>query len=205
MPPPLPRAQTPAPPRLPDPPPDGEPTEEELEEGLDERVLRSLDLSGRRQDRFGLLDCALERCDLSNVHARGGSFVRVACSGGRLTGLSVTEGLLRDVRFRDCRIDLGSFAASKLERVVFQRCQLTALDLRDADLRSVRFEECQLDRAELSGARFQRCELRGCRLDGATGLERLRGVAIEWSDLLALAGGLAAALGIRAVDDDELS
>ena len=51
--------------------------------------------------------------------------------------------------------------------------------------------------------RVDRCELRGCTLDGLTGAERLRGAAMPWADILGHAGLLAAALGIRVLDDDE--
>jgi len=51
--------------------------------------------------------------------------------------------------------------------------------------------------------RIDRCELRGCTLDGLAGLERLRGAAMPWPDIVGHAGLFAAALGIRALDEDE--
>ena len=70
--------------------------------------------------------------------------------------------------FRDCRIDLATFAGTTFERTTFDRC-----------------------------------ELRGCALDGVAGLERLRGAAMPWADVVGHAGLLAAALGIRVLDEDE--
>jgi len=46
-------------------------------------------------------------------------------------------------------------------------------------------------------------ELRGCTLDGIAGLERLRGAAMPWADVVGNAGLLAAALGIRVLDAGE--
>ena len=50
--------------------------------------------------------------------------------------------------------------------------------------------------------RIDRCELAGCTLDGLAGAERLRGAAMPWADVVGNAALLAAALGIRVLDDD---
>jgi uncharacterized protein YjbI with pentapeptide repeats len=105
-----------------------------------------------------------------------------------------------DVCFEDCRIDLASFARARLERVSFEDCVLAQSDFLDAQLDSVRFVRCQLVEADLRGARLRRCELRRCDLGGLQGLERLRGAAMEWADILENAGAFAAALGIAVLD-----
>jgi Pentapeptide repeats (9 copies) len=134
--------------------------------------------------------------------ARGGSLWRARVDRARLTGLSWTEGLVRDAVFSDCRVDLSSFAATRLEQVVFERCLLMQTDFEEAQLRSVRFLDCDLSEADLSAARFDRCELRGCTIDGIRGAERLRGVAMPWEDILACAGTFAAAVGVTILADD---
>jgi uncharacterized protein YjbI with pentapeptide repeats len=81
--------------------------------------------------------------------------------------------------FRDCRIDLATFAGTTFERTTFDRCLRGQSDFREALLRSVRFDRCDLTEADLAGVRIDRCELRGCALDGVAGLERLRGAAMS--------------------------
>jgi uncharacterized protein YjbI with pentapeptide repeats len=66
----------------------------------------------------------------------------------------------------------------------------------------VRFDDCDLSEIDLTGAAFADCEMRGCTLDGLRGADRLRGVAMAWEDIVASAGTFAAALGVRALDDD---
>ena len=105
--------------------------------------------------------------------------------------------------FRDCRIDLATFAGTTFERVTFDGCMLAQTELREALLRSVRFEHCDLTEADLTGLRIDRCELRSCTLDGLAGAERLRGAAMPWADLVGHAGLLAEALGIRVLGEDE--
>ena len=123
-------------------------------------------------------------------------------AGARLTGAQWTRGRIADTVFRDCRIDLASFAGTPFERVVFEDCMLSQADFRQALLRSVRFDRCDLTEADLDGVRIDRCELRGCTLDGLTGAERLRGAAMPWADVVGNAALLATALGIR-INDEE--
>jgi uncharacterized protein YjbI with pentapeptide repeats len=126
---------------------------------------------------------------------------RVVVAGARLTGAQWTAGTIADTLFRDCRIDLATFAGTTFERVAFDGCLLAQTDFRDALLRSVRFERCDLTQADLAGVRIDRCELSGCTLDGLGGIERLRGAAMPWADIVGHAALLADALGIRVLDD----
>ena len=128
---------------------------------------------------------------------------RVAISGARLTGAQWIGGRITDTLFADCRIDLATFAGTTFERTTFEDCRLTQSDFQEALLRSVRFDRCDMTEADLTGLRVDRCELRGCTLDGVIGIERLRGAAMPWPDILGNAGMLAAALGIRVLDDGE--
>ena len=192
---------------------DGESWEEvELVEtalpGIDARALgfvevrfASTDLSGAKLANLFLSECELERCDLSNVEAHAGSMRRVSCSGGRLTGLRWTSGEIRDTQFRDCRADLASFERSGFSQVVFEDCNLREVDFRAARMESVAFRRCDLSGADISGARLGGCSMSGCVLDGLRGVDRLRGVAMPWADILAAAGVFAGEIGVRLLDD----
>jgi uncharacterized protein YjbI with pentapeptide repeats len=106
------------------------------------------------------------------------------------------------VTIRDCRVDLASFGFSRLTRVTFEECMLAQTDFLDAQLESVRFHHCDLNRADFRGARMQLCEFRRSDLTGLQGVESLRGSAMEWPDIVELAGVWAAALGIEVLDAD---
>ena len=139
--------------------------------------------------------------DLANLDAPELSLRRIELSGVRLTGAQWTRGTVGDAVFRDCRMNLAAFAGVTFDRVSFERCDLRQADFREALLRSVRLTGCDLTEADLSGLRIDRCELRGCTLDGVWGLERLRGAAMPWGDVVGNAAQLAAALGIRVLED----
>jgi uncharacterized protein YjbI with pentapeptide repeats len=119
-----------------------------------------------------------------------------------LTGIDLPEATLRDVTIRGCRVDLASFGFCRLERVSFEDCLLAQTDFLEAELDSVRFHGCDLTRADFRGARLHRCELRRNDLTELQAVENLRGAAMEWADIVAMSGTLAAALGIKVLDQD---
>jgi uncharacterized protein YjbI with pentapeptide repeats len=177
-------------------------------DGLDDATLEQArlvdaDLGGARRNGLRLIDVAIERGNLANLVAPEPALRRVTVSGARLTGVQWTRGSVTDVVFRDCRIDLATFAGTTFERVLFEGCLLVQVELREALLRSVRFEHCDLTEADLTGLRIDGCELRSCTLDGLTGAERLRGAAMPWGDVVGHAGLFGTALGIRVLEADE--
>lgn len=140
---------------------------------------------------------------LANVNSPQAEISSVRIVRSRLTGLRVAEGELRDVTIQDCRVDLASFGFSRLDRVTFQDCLLAQTDFLDARLESVSFCRCDLSHADFRGARLERCEFRRCDLAGLHGVQSLRGAAMEWPDIVNMAGLWAAALGIRVLDPPE--
>ena len=170
---------------------------------LDEVRLLDAELGGARVPGLRMTDVAVERGNLANLAAPEASMRRVTFTGTRLTGAQWTRGSIADAVFRDCRIDLATFAGTTFERVAFEGCLLMQADFREALLRHVRFDRCDLSEADLAGLRLDRCELRGCTLDGLSGLERLRGAAMPWADVVGSADAFATALGIRILDEDE--
>jgi uncharacterized protein YjbI with pentapeptide repeats len=171
------------------------PEEDELERMVD------ADLSGRTIKGWRLHDVAIERGNLANLVAPEPSLQRITITGARMTGIQWTRGSITDVVFRDCRIDLATFAGTTFERVRFEGCMLQQAEFREALLRSVRLEHCDLTEADLTGMRIDGCELRSCTLDGLAGTERLRGASMPWGDIVGHAGVFAAALGIRLLDE----
>jgi uncharacterized protein YjbI with pentapeptide repeats len=165
--------------------------------------LVDADLSGRRERGWQLSDVVVERGNLANLAAPELVLSRVVFSGVRLTGAEWTRGRISDVVFRDCRIDLATFAGTTFDRVVFEGCLLGQSEFRESLFRAVRLDHCDLTEADLTGLRIDGCELRSCTLDGVVGVERLRGAAMPWGDVVGHAGVFATALGIRVLGEDE--
>jgi uncharacterized protein YjbI with pentapeptide repeats len=170
--------------------------------GFVESRLEAIDLSGARLTAMFLSECELHRCDLSNAVLRAASARHTKIEGGRLTGLSWTAGQLYGVTFADCRADLSTFEGTKFEHVTFERCDLREADFRAARFQAVEFRDCDLTRADLGNARFSgKSTMSACTLDGLRGVDRLRGVAMPWADIVASAAVFAGELGLRVLDD----
>ena len=164
--------------------------------------LKATDLSGSALDKAVFVDCLIENCNLANVRANGATLRRVRLSVARMTGFQWTKGILRDVAFDECRLDLSTFRFSELTDVVFTGCNLFRADFTNADLSRARFVDCDLSGAQfshatLTGTRFTRCEL--VDIDGVTSM---RGAVVEGHNLVALAHTLATALGITIDAED---
>ncbi|HST25702.1 MAG TPA: pentapeptide repeat-containing protein [Gaiellaceae bacterium] len=220
-----PTSTAPSPPSPPDLPETLEPLERPPAElrgvKLQERLLVSLDLSGRTGHDLRIVESRLERVDLSDAAMRGlslrdvavheGSWAglaaesarleRVELHGVRMTGASFPNGSFRDVVFVDCLLDLANFRFCELTDARFERCRLEESDLYEAKLLSVMFAECDLTGVSLAGAVFERAEMRGCRLAAVGNPDRLRGVRMPLADAVAAADVLAAAAGIEIVED----
>ncbi|HYM55372.1 MAG TPA: pentapeptide repeat-containing protein [Solirubrobacteraceae bacterium] len=164
--------------------------------------LAGVDLSGSRLEHLRIVDAVLDGCNLANVQGRGARLSRVVVKDSRLTGIDLSEGVLTDVTFQGCRVDLASFSSRRLERVTFEDCVLAQTDFLEARLDSVGFHGCDLTNADLRGARLERCELRRSDLTGLQGVASLRGAAMEWPDIVEMAGVWATALGIEVLDSD---
>lgn len=164
-------------------------------------TFADVNISRTRLKRVVIRDARFDRCDLANLHAHDGSFVRVAIAASRMTGLSWLDNHLREVSIDGCRMDLSSFRASTFDNVVFTDCRMEQADFGDADLRGARFEGCDLSGAQFSGARMTGTRFTRCDLTGIAGVTSMRGAFITSTDVVALAAILAGALGITIEDD----
>ena len=160
--------------------------------------LEGLSLAGERIE-LRLVDCTATGLDLANAELPGLELTCSTLRDSRLVGAAF-GGVLRDVVFTDCVLDLASLRLCKLTRCEFHGCSLAEAGLYGADLESVLFDGCDLTAAELSGATFALSELRRCELRGARGIEALGGARIPLADLLPITPLLADALGIIAID-----
>ncbi|MEU8003070.1 pentapeptide repeat-containing protein [Catellatospora sp. NPDC049111] len=152
-------------------------------------------------DRAMFTDCLVETSDWANLKATKSGLLRVEVSLARLTGLQWVDGTLRDVTFRECRMDLATFRFTSFKDVAFVDCNLTRADFTNADLRGASFTGCDLSgaqfaQADCAGAWFTRCEL-----GGIGSVTSLRGASVSAHDLAGLAHTLAAALDIT-IDGD---
>jgi uncharacterized protein YjbI with pentapeptide repeats len=148
-----------------------------------------------------LTDAVLRDCGLSNIDAREARIRRVQLRHCRLVGFSCTLGDLQDVRLIDSSLELASLASARLRNVSFERVNLAEASFMHARLEAVEFVDCKLAGADFRGASVRACAIRDASLDGVLGVDSLRGLRMPWSDAIASAGAMAAALGIVIEDE----
>ena len=153
-------------------------------------------LAGVVLERATLTDCLVENSDWANVKATRSGMQRVKLSMVRLTGLHWIDGVVRDVTFAECRMDLATLRFTSFKDVAFIDCNLTRADFTNADLRGAQFTGCDLTgaqfaQADCAGTRFTRCVLAG-----VGSVTSLKGATVSATDLAALSYALAGALDI---------
>lgn len=163
---------------------------------VEQTRLGKVNLSGAHGSGVTMVDCVFEQCDLANAEFEGGGLRRVSVTDSRLTGLTLIDGMVRDVTFTGSKLDMANFRASTLLNVSFTDCDLTRADFYGADLRGVVFTGCVLRAAQLSGAKMAGAKLIGCDLSGLGGVVSLAGATVRTDDMLALTELFAAELGI---------
>jgi uncharacterized protein YjbI with pentapeptide repeats len=159
--------------------------------------FRSARLARSRFSRVRFIDCLVERSDLSNMRGDSGALERVRIAGSRMTGFALNDGLVRDVTFDDCKIDLTNWRQARFDAAVFVGCNLAGADFTDADLRGAAFLRCDLSGAQFHNATMTGARFRACELGGIGGITSWDGAVVHPDDLLGLAYIMAGALGIR--------
>jgi uncharacterized protein YjbI with pentapeptide repeats len=168
---------------------------------LDECRYTTVSFASVQMRRATIRDVEFDRCDLANLLARDSSLIRVAVRGSRMTGVALLACIVRDVAFRDCRMDMASFSGSRFTNVTFTNCRLDQANFGEADLSGVEFEHCDVSAAQMSGATLTGARFTGCDLTGISGVTSLRGAIITSADAVTLARIFAEALGITIEDD----
>jgi uncharacterized protein YjbI with pentapeptide repeats len=163
---------------------------------IDQCRFEGAALAGSHIRQSMISDGLLDRCDLANLEAVDSSLIRVALSGSRLTGMSWTSGMLRDVCFDDCRAGLAAFRFSRFKTVLFKNCELVRANFQNADLTGARFERCDLTGSQFSNAQMQGARFEECALHDIVGVTSFSGASVKSADALGLAYSLASALGI---------
>jgi uncharacterized protein YjbI with pentapeptide repeats len=165
--------------------------------------FRAATLAGCQLTKVRITDCLVENSDWSNLHGDAGTIERAKLSDSRMTGLAWADGLLRDVTFQQCKLDLTNWRMASFDAAFFVDCNLSRADFTDADLRGACFTRCNLTGAQFSKASMQGARFRGCELGSIGGITSWDGAVVHHDDLLALSYALAGALGIVVEGGDD--
>ncbi|WP_344222455.1 pentapeptide repeat-containing protein [Kribbella sancticallisti] len=169
--------------------------------------LTRCNLGGSDLEKLIVVDLELDHCDLANARWSDASGTRVAISSSRLTGFAGPGMSLQHATVRDSVLDFSSFRFAKFHKVEFTDCRLQNADFVSADLSGTVFRRCDLTAVEFSQVSAAGAVFVDCTWDGTRGIGSLSGATIANSspiDTLAVTLAMAAALGIKLGDPDDL-
>ncbi len=133
---------------------------------FDTCVLTRIDLDRSKLPNLKLVDVRVEKSSAANATWASPSLRRVEIIGSRLTGLTITEGELSDVVFRECKADFMQIASSRIRDVRFENCVLAEAEFRECTIERVAFSGCDMRNVNLAQARLIEIDLRGSGIAG---------------------------------------
>jgi uncharacterized protein YjbI with pentapeptide repeats len=149
--------------------------------------LTDVRLTGAQLHRLRLIDCVVERCEISGAMLEDSAFQRVEFVDCRMSGVVLTSATMRHVRFSGCRMDHASLRMTTAAPVRFDGCDLTGADFYAATLNGSRIVDCNLTGADFSQASMFGTALHGSDLADLVGGAALRGVRIDSTQIVPLA------------------
>jgi uncharacterized protein YjbI with pentapeptide repeats len=133
---------------------------------FDTCVLTRLELDRSTLPNLRMVDVRVEKSSAANGTWASPSLRRVEMIGSRLTGLTITEGELSDVVFRECKADFMQIASSRIRDVRFENCVLAEAEFRECTIERVAFSGCDMRNVNLAQARLIEIDLRGSGIAG---------------------------------------
>ncbi len=163
--------------------------------------FEKVNFSAATLEATSFLDTEILNCTFVTSALSDASWQRVLVADSLCTGLQLQTSLLKDVVFRNCKLNLTNFRFTKCQRVLFVDSDLTEADFYNAELTDVAFQNCILHKTQLSGVKLTRVDFRGSDIRTILGVNSLRGAIIDSVQLAELAPLLAAELQIHVQDE----
>lgn len=167
---------------------------------INDAKLVKCDLSQATIEKLQLQDCIIDNCDLTASVLADSSWHAVEVIKARCSGIQLHTSLLKNVLFRDCKLDMANLRFAQLENVVFENCIITELDLYTSKLKNVSFIGCDIEDVEFSDAQLHHVDLSRSTIVSVKGIRGLKGAHISPEQLIQLAPYLAQEIGLIVTD-----
>jgi uncharacterized protein YjbI with pentapeptide repeats len=167
---------------------------------IDSSVFENIELSGATLKKVSVTDCVFNNCLLFGNDLDGSWLRRIRFKSGMYSGIVLSDSTLTDILFTGVKLNLSNFRTSRFQRVEFDNCDLSEADFQGASFTAVSFKNCDLSGADFSHCKMTDVDMRNSKIASVKGLAGLRGATIDTAQLMSVAHGLAAEMGIK-VDD----
>jgi uncharacterized protein YjbI with pentapeptide repeats len=173
-------------------------TSDELgKKSIAESLMTKAVFSELNVTRFDIHDCEFKGCTFTAAKFPESTWNRISISGTRCSGLQITNGIIKNVEFKNSKLEIVNFRFSQLENVYFEGCALDDVDFYEARLKNVEFVNCTINKVTFAKAKMVNVDISQSAVEGINGINSLRGVTMSHDQLLQLAPEFAAEAGIK--------
>jgi len=163
---------------------------------FEESLVEKTNFSQSHIEQFETKDCVFKDCDLTAASLANSSWHVVEIQGARCSGIQLQNSTLKNVLFKDCKIEFANFRFSKLESIVFEDCMINDIDFYHASLKNVIFPGSSVENITFAGARLKGVDLSDADLISVKNVSGLKGATISYEQLTFLAPYFTQELGI---------
>ncbi len=167
---------------------------------IDSSHIVRTDISQAKISGFSLSNSLIEDSTLIASQFANASWHVVEVKNSRCSGLQLHESLLKNVVFKNCKLDLTNFRFSSLTNVLFDSCVVTEMDFYNATLKDVSLVNCEIENVEFTGAKMKNVDLTESSIISFRGFSSLKGMSINNEQLISLAPYFAQELGITVTE-----
>lgn len=126
-------------------------------------IFRDTSFSHCHFEKAVFVDVVFRNCDLSNCKFRSAYFERCRFEGCKSIGADMSDTRIKNVVFRETRLQYACFDKAKMTGILFDQTDLTEASLIEATLKQftasdTKFIRNNFFRTSLSGIDFTRCE-----------------------------------------------
>jgi len=166
---------------------------------ISESEFVKTDLSRMVIERFDALDCIFRQCNLSASKFVDSSWHVISFDGIRASGMQLQHSRLKNILFKDSKLEMTNFRSTHMENIIFEDCNLDEVDFNGARLKNIDFINCTIKNISFAGTKIVSVNLSQSHIESIKGVASLKGITISYDQLMQLAPYFAHEAGIKVV------
>lgn len=163
---------------------------------IEESLIVKVNFLQIKVEKFETRDCVYKDCDFTASSLANSSWYIIEINGSRCSGTQLQSSTLRNIKYKNCKIELANFRFASLENVIFEDCMINDVDFYNASLKNVAFSGSSIENISFAGARLKNVDLSDAQLISVKNSAGLRGATISYEQLTSLSPYFAQELGI---------
>lgn len=155
------------------------------------------DFSMVTMEKFEIANSEIKSSNFSGGKFPESSWRTVTIDATRCSGLDLQNSILKNIRFSNSKLDIVNFRFATIENMLFENCVLDDADFYGARLKNVDFINCTISKITFANAKMNAVDLSKSTIETINGIASLKGVTINYDQLIQLAPYFATEAGIK--------